>query len=199
MTRRLPLFPLRTVLFPGGPLSLRIFEPRYVNMVSRCLREGSGFVVVQLLDGTEAGNHSISTAAIGTEAKIVDFDRLEDGLLGLTCMGAGRVRVIETWQEEDGLHMAELDDLPADPVSAVPNDCRHLVDALEHLYPQLPSLYAQWVPKHLDDATWVGNRLAELSPFDASVRQGLMEMTDPEERLRFLAPLVQIDAGAVVN
>jgi Lon protease-like protein len=192
MTRRLPLFPLSTVLFPEGPLALRIFERRYVDMVSRCMRDGTGFVVVLLLEGAEAGQPSVSTASIGTEARIVDFDRLEDGLLGLTCVGQGRVRIVSTWRESDGLNVAEVEDLPGEREAAVPKDCAHLALAVEHLYPNLPPIYPQWVPPRIEDARWVGNRLAELAPFEANVRQELLEMADPIDRLRYLSPLVQL-------
>src|SRR6202008_4409888 len=90
--RGLPLFPLNPVLFPGGPLPLRIFEPRYLDMVRRCLREKTGFAVVMLTDGEEARGEA-SFAATGTEAVIVDFDRLEGGLLGISCLGRERIRV----------------------------------------------------------------------------------------------------------
>ncbi len=192
MTRRLPLFPLSTVLFPEGPLALRIFEPRYVDMVSRCMRDGSGFAVVLLLEGSEAGQRTVSTAEVGTEARIVDFDRLEDGLLGLTCVGQERVRIVSAWREADGLNMAEVEDLPAETAADIPGDCAHLALAVEHLYPTLPSIYPQWAPARYKDARWVGNRLAELAPFDANTRQELLEMSDPLARLRTLSPLVQL-------
>lgn len=199
MKRRLPLFPLGTVLFPGGPLALRIFEPRYVDMVGRCMRDGTGFGVMLLMNGREAGGNSVSTAMIGTEARIVDFDRLEDGLLGLTCVGAERVKIIETWREADGLHVADVEDISEEAVVGVPEDCEHLVTALRHLYPQLPPVYGQWLTPRYDDARWVGNRLAELAPFDPPVRQGLLEMDDPITRLRYLAPLVRLDGAASVQ
>jgi Lon protease-like protein len=191
--RQVPLFPLKSLLYPGGPLSLRIFEPRYVNMVTRCLREQAPFVVVQLLEGAEAGGGVISTAATGTEATIVDFDRLPDGLLGLTCVGGRRVRILSTEQQADGLHLAQVDDLEVDPPVAVPAEYQHLVRALRLLWARLPDIYRQWVPQQFEDAVWVGNRLSELSPFDAAIRQGLLEMTDPLERLRYLSPLVRVD------
>ena len=115
-TRELPLFPLSAVLFPGGPLPLRIFEPRYVDMVGRCLREGSGFAVVLLTDGNEAGE-AIEFAEVGTEARIVDFDRLDDGLLGLSCVGQQRIRVLEAWRQPDGLNMGRVEDLPQKAVA----------------------------------------------------------------------------------
>jgi len=87
----LPLFPLRTVLFPGGLLPLRIFEPRYVDMVGRCMREGGEFGVLLITDevGAETGPVA-SLAEIGTTARVVDFHALPDGLLGLMCRGARR-------------------------------------------------------------------------------------------------------------
>ncbi len=193
-TRTLPLFPLGTVLFPDGPLSLRIFEPRYVDMVGRCLREGSGFVVVLIVEGREAGAGSLTTAAVGTEARIVDFNQLDDGLLGLTCLGVGRVRVARAWRQEDGLNVAEVAALPPDPVVALPEDCAYLAEALERLFPELGPTYAFSTPQFAD-AAWVGNRLAELAPLEPSGKQGLLELTDPVERLRYLAPLIRVGAA----
>jgi len=100
-TRELALFPLNTVLFPGGPLPLRIFETRYLDMVRACMREGRGFGVVLLERGPEAGG-TAQFVEVGTEASIVDFTRLEDGLLGITCIGRGRFRVLEAWRQDDG-------------------------------------------------------------------------------------------------
>ena len=117
--RELPLFPLRAVLFPGGPLPLRIFEPRYLAMVSQCFREQSGFAVVLLGEGEEASD-ATSFAATGTEARIVDFDRLEGDLLGISCIGRERVRVVEAWRGADGLNRGRVLDIAADPVVPVP-------------------------------------------------------------------------------
>lgn len=193
--RARPLFPLGTVLFPGGPLSLRIFEPRYVDMVGRCMKDGTGFVVVLIVEGREAGGGALTTAAVGTEARIVDFNRLEDGLLGLTCIGGERVRVVRAWRQDDGLNLAEVAPLAADPAAAVPGDCAHLPEALRRLYPDLGTLYA-WVPPQFDDAAWVGNRLAELAPLEPAIKQGLLELDDPLERLRYLAPMIRLDPAA---
>jgi Lon protease-like protein len=191
--RTLPLFPLGTVLFPGGPLTLRIFEPRYVAMVSRCMRESSGFGVVLLIEGREAGGGSTTTAATGTEARIVDFNRLEDGLLGLTCIGQGRLKILRAWRQDDGLNLAEVEDLPPDAAATVPDECAHLPEALKRLYPELEPIY-EWVEQRWDDAAWVGNRLAELAPLEPSVKQGLLELADPLERLRYLSPLIKLGA-----
>jgi Lon protease-like protein len=193
--RTQPLFPLGTVLFPGGPLSLRIFEPRYVDMVGRCMKDGSDFVVVLIVEGREAGSGALTTAAVGTEARIVDFNRLEDGLLGLSCVGGERLRVVRAWREDDGLNIAEVTPLAADPAVAVPADCAHLPEALRRLYPDLGPSYAS-IPPQFDDAAWVGNRLAELAPLEPGVKQGLLELEDPVERLRYLAPMIRLDPAA---
>jgi Lon protease-like protein len=193
--RTQPLFPLGSVLFPGGPLSLRIFEPRYVDMVGRCMKDGSGFVVVLIVEGREAGSGALTTAAVGTEARVVDFNRLADGLLGLTCIGGERLRVIRAWRQDDGLNVAEVTPLPMDPAVAVPADCAHLPEALRRLYPDLGPTYAGIAPQ-FDDAAWVGNRLAELAPLEPGVKQGLLELEDPLERLRYLAPMIRLDPAA---
>ena len=90
----MPLFPLNTVLFPGGVLTLRLFEPRYLTMVGQCMREDKGFVVVLLRDGSEAGDEAEKAQfyAVGTEAKIIDFDQLDDGMLSISCRGGRLMR-----------------------------------------------------------------------------------------------------------
>jgi len=107
----IPLFPLGTVLFPGGPLPLRIFETRYIDLVRRCLRDGSGFGVVQIREGVEAGG-SASTFDVGTYARIVDFSQQPDGLLGIRAVGERRFRIRERRRARDGLNLADVEWLP---------------------------------------------------------------------------------------
>lgn len=190
-TRTLPLFPLATVLFPAGPLALRIFETRYLDMVGRCLKQGSGFGVVLVISGEEVGGGALTTASVGTEAGIADFHRLEDGLLGLSCIGRGRLRIERAWQQPDGLHLGEVEDLAPDAPTPIPADCAHLDAALKALYPDVEAGY-QWVQPQWGDAGWTANRLAELAPLEAGVKQGLLELDDPLERLRYLAPLIRL-------
>jgi Lon protease-like protein len=185
--RELPLFPLNIVLFPGGPLSLRIFEPRYLDMVSLCLREQSGFVVVQITDGEETAA-TASFAATGTEAGIVDFDRLEDGLLGISCIGRERVRVLEAWREADGLNRGRIIAIAADPVLPVPPAQAWLGEVVRRVLSEADEVYRHVEMR--DDAAWVGNRLAEMLPLSLADKQALLEMTDPIERLTALEPAV---------
>jgi Lon protease-like protein len=190
--REIPLFPLNTVLFPGGPLPLRIFETRYVDMVRRCLREDSGFGVVLIRQGAEAGGPA-RFASLGTEARIVDFSRLEDGLLGIACRGLGRFRVLESWRAADGLNVGRVEDLEAEPAVKLPVEHVHLAEALRRVLPELGEVYAHVEPA-FDDAAWVGHRLAELLPLEPPARQALLEMQDPLERLALLAPMIRRDA-----
>jgi uncharacterized protein len=188
--RELPLFPLNVVLFPGGPLPLRIFEPRYLDMVSRCLREQSGFAVVLVGEGAESES-ALSFAATGTEATIVDFDRLEGGLLGISCIGRERVRVVEAWREPDGLNRGRVLDIAADPIIAIPADQAWLSEVVRQVMPEAGDTY-----RHVElreDAAWIGNRLAEMLPLSLSDKQMLLELTDPLERLAAIEPAVSRD------
>jgi uncharacterized protein len=181
----LPLFPLGTVLFPGGPLSLRIFEPRYLDMVRRCLREQSSFGVVLILEGTEVGAVA-AVADTGTSARLVDFDTLTDGLLGIVCVGERRFRVLRRWQQSDGLYLAEVDYLPEEARQALPGEFAHLGELLRELLPKLGDVYA-YAEAHYDDAGWVGNRWAEILPLTPAERLALLELADPLERLAQVA------------
>jgi hypothetical protein len=175
----IPLFPLNTVLFPGGPLSLRIFERRYLDLVRDCTRNGSGFGVCLILQGREAGEPSVP-AAVGTFARIVDFYTLDDGLLGIRASGGERFRVERSRVRDNGLAHGEVQFWPAEPVVAVPPEYALLATILERL---LEKLAATFERSSLDDASWVGFRLAEALPLENRERQHLLQMTDPIERL----------------
>jgi len=187
--RPLALFPLNTVLFPGGPLPLRIFETRYLDMVRNCLRAGCGFGVVLIARGQEVGSGQ-EFVEVGTEARIVDFSRLEDGLLGINCLGRGRFRVIDTRRQADGLNLGTITDIPAEPSLPVPGEFAFLARALKTILPELGDFYAG-VERHFDDAAWVGHRLAELLPLAAPDKQALLELNDPIDRLAALAPAIR--------
>jgi uncharacterized protein len=173
----LPLFPLGTVLFPGGPLALRIFEPRYLDLVRRCAREGSTFGVVLILDGLEAGPVT-ALACTGTSARLTDFDTCRDGLLGITCRGEQRFRVARHWQQRDGLHLAEIEYLPPPPARALPAEFAHLGEQLRGLLRQLGDPYAQ-LEAHCEDAGWVAHRWAEILPLAPAHKQTLLELGEP--------------------
>jgi Lon protease-like protein len=189
MTATLPLFPLNTVLFPGGPLPLRIFETRYVDMVRRCMRESSPFGVVLIRSGAEVGPQA-DFADTGTTARIVDFYPLPDGLLGIHCLGESTFRVVRRWRQSDGLHLGEVEHLPPPSPIALPGEYQHLGELLRKVLPQLGDVY-QDVPTRFEDASWVGCRLAEILPIELQQKQVFLEMRDPIARLAEVEPLLQ--------
>jgi len=180
------LFPLNIVLFPGGRLPLRIFETRYVDMVRRCMRETRGFGVVLIREGKEVG--PAETFDVGTMAKIVDFHQLSDGLLGLSCVGEQRFRIRSRSRQADGLNLAEVDELAAEPAVEVPARHARLAELLKNVLPQLGEVY-EGMEMRLDDAAWVSHRLAEILPIPLTDKQSCLELDDPIQRLDVLAPL----------
>ncbi len=186
---RVPLFPLGVVLFPGGPLPLRIFEPRYLSMVSRCLRDDCEFGVLLIVAGREAGSVA-RTTGVGTLARIVDWSQGADGLLNITARGTRKFRLLGESRQADGLYVGDVALLPPEPAVALPADCRPLADLLAGVIDDLGALY-DGIERHLDDAAWVGHRLAELLPLPPEAKQACLEATDPLERLRVLKPLLR--------
>jgi Lon protease-like protein len=182
------LFPLHTVLFPGGPLPLRIFETRYTDMVRRCMREQQPFGVVLIQDGDEAGVVA-TTATVGCTARIADFHTLHDGLLGIACVGERKFRVERVWRAGDGLNMGEVEWLPMERELPLPDVYARLATTLRRAIEELAEHYENVVLK-FDDAAWVGSRLAELLPIELADKQALLEIDDPIERLDALLTLV---------
>jgi Lon protease-like protein len=180
------LFPLNIVLFPDGPLPLRIFETRYVDMVRSCMREGRGFGVVLIRAGQEVG--PAETYDVGTMAKITDFHQLSDGLLGLSCVGQQRFRILQKTVQADGLNLGEVEWLAPEPTVGVPPRHARLADLLRTVLPQLGEVYTD-IDMRLDDAAWVGHRLAEILPIPLHEKQTCLEIDDPLQRLDVLAPL----------
>lgn len=187
-TEELPLFPLHTVLFPGGPLGLRIFEPRYLDMVTRCLKRDSGFGVCLITAGPEAGG-AAQFHVVGTEARIRDWSRGEDGLLQLVCTGERLFRVMRVRARDDGLNVGRVAWMTPPAPQPLPEPFRPLAEWLNSVWPQLPEVYAHVEPAY-GDADWVGCRLAEILPFNNSQKQYLLEINEPLRRLQVLQPLI---------
>lgn len=188
--QELPLFPLNTVLFPGGVMPLRIFEARYVDMISACLRTDAGFGVVAIHQGNDTGSQPVSIHPVGTLARIVDFDSVDDGLLGITCLGVQRLRVVGHRVQPDQLLLGQVRWLPDDPQQSPAYSHEPLIRVLRDLLDS-----EEWAPPtrffapDWEDASWVSNRLAEVLPLPLSVRQALLEMTEPRQRLDILLGL----------
>jgi Lon protease-like protein len=189
----IPLFPLNIVLFPDGPLPLRIFETRYVDMVRGCMRADRPFGVVLISEGTEAG--PAETYDVGTSVKITDFHQLPDGLLGLSCVGQRRFRILKRNVAKDGLNVGDIEWLAIEPAVGVPPRHARLSELLKTVLPQLGEVYTG-IDMRLDDAAWVGHRLAEILPIEMYLKQSFLEMDDPLQRLDALAPLAPLPEEA---
>lgn len=187
----IPLFPLNLVLFPDGPLPLRIFETRYYDMVRRCMREGYGFGVVAIREGREVGLGDTDLYEVGTMAEITDFHQLADGLLGLSCVGRQRFRIVQRSRQADGLNLGEVDWMNPAPAVDIPARHARLSKLLSTVLPQLGEVYAN-IDMRLDDAAWVGHRLAEILPIPLADKQSYLEIDDPIERLDRLAAVAPL-------
>lgn len=172
-----PLFPLPLVLFPGGRLPLQIFEARYLDMVGRCMRDGEYFVVTMA--------RSEGFADLGCEVSIRDFDRLDNGLLGILAVGERKQQLFNPRQREDGLWLADTMDLPLEASEEVSVRHTGLVELLKSLqmHPTVRGLYSEI---DYTDASEVGARLTELLPFDNEMKQSFFEMQDSSKRLHEL-------------
>lgn len=185
----LPLFPLDTVLYPEAPLQLRIFEPRYLDMVRECARTGGGFGVCLILDGYEVGEPALP-AAVGTVATITDFHNTAEGLLGIVARGGARFRVERTRAGSDGLLRGDVALWPDEPKVPVPVEFALLQVILERLVETLGPHWRDAPRADYDDASWLGFRMAELLPLANPERQQLLELTDPLERLAELRDIL---------
>ena len=183
-----PLFPLPTVLFPEGPLPLRVFEPRYVDMVGRCMREDEPFGVIRIRENGQSADSDL--CRIGTLAIIADWFQSEGGLLGILAVGSLRFQLHATAVQPDGLRTGDIEELPPEPQVPLPPEFISMRTALQHLIQKLSRLY-QGIETRFDDASWVSLRLAEILPIGLEHKQHCLELEDPVERLRYLRPLVR--------
>ena len=189
LTQQLPLFPLKTVLVPGAMLGLRVFEPRYLDLVRECGHDGTGFGICLILEGEEAGATTTS-AAFGTEARIEDFGADAGGLLTLQVRGARRFHVRRTRVRDNGLVVAQVEWCDPDPDDELRPEHAVLGMLLRGILEQIGGEHATAPPARFDDAGWVGWRLAELLPLDDEQRQLLLQEDDPHARLDALLALL---------
>jgi len=187
------LFPLNTVLFPGGLLPLRIFEPRYVDMVGGCMRRDAEFGVVLIVQGTDTSS-VVSIAGMGTSARVVDFQTQTDGLLGLLCRGERRFRVAQRRLQDDGLNRATVEWMQDAPLTPLDPQFQPLVSVLRKVMARLANI-GRFLEPNYEDASWVSHRLAEFLPLEPPWQQRLLEIDDPNERLGMLAPMIDTGRG----
>jgi Lon protease-like protein len=183
----LPLFPLQTVLLPEGRLALRVFEPRYLDMVAQCLRGANRFGVIAIREGAEVG--AATTYDYGTSAEIVDWHQEPGGLLGILAAGREPFHLLATRRAPDGLYVGSVEWLEGVPPQTLAPAHGPLAALLRRLIEPLPLYHG--VAQSLDDAAWVGGRLIELLPLELAFKQSLLEMRDPVERLGRLAAALE--------
>ena len=181
---RLPIFPLGTVLFPGGALPLRVFEARYVDMTRECMKSGSPFGVCLIKEGTEVGAPAVPHAT-GCLAEIRDWDMQQLGVLSIQTRGTQRFRIMETSVAPDGLIRARAEPIETDAPASIRAEFSQLRAILRDIIPKVP---AELIPEpHLfEDAIWLSNRLSELMPVPALAKQKLMELEDADMRLEII-------------
>jgi uncharacterized protein len=189
----LALFPLKTVLFPGGLLALRIFEPRYLDMIARSLRGDNRFGVVAIRSGSEVG--TADAFDVGTSAEIVDWHQESGGMLGIRAVGRETFRIEESTRRPDGLYVGRVTMLEELVTVRLPAAHAPLATLLRNLLAQLPSPTV--TSAEYDDAVWVGARLAELLPLAVSEKQSLLEIRDPLARLERIAASLSNETSAV--
>ena len=189
----LPLFPLRTVLFPGGLLPLKVFEQRYIEMTKACLRDERPFGVCLIISGAEVarGDGAVPRiATIGTLARITNVDMPQLGILHLSTVGGMRFEVRSHAPDSRGVLVASATMIDDEPRHALAGTYAPLARLLE-------LIAARIGPQHLpadaryDDASWVGYRLAELLPLPLNIKQSMLEVSDANVRLAALSQFLE--------
>jgi uncharacterized protein len=188
---QLPLFPLQAVLFPGGLLSLKVFEARYLDLVSVCLRERKPFGVVALRQGGEVrkAGERVELEDIGTTAELLDVDSTQPGILQVRCRGVQRFKVASREQQPDGLWLAQAEALEDDDQQIAPGEA--FIESVKGLANAIATLKQQGTepflkPFHFESAGWVANRWCEILPISVVAKQKLMELPDPQVRLQLV-------------
>jgi hypothetical protein len=186
-TTAIPLFPLRTVLFPGGLLPLKVFEQRYIDMTKACLKDGLPFGVVMITAGDEVATRggTPSFANFGTLATITGWDMPELGILHVATQGLTRFKVREHRVQPDRLVVADVADIPKEPSVPLPADAQPLARLLELIATRVGPQNFPADPDY-GDASWVGYRLAEVLPLPLPIKQSMLEINDALVRLQAL-------------
>lgn len=185
---KIPLFPLNAVLFPGGVLPLRIFEPRYLDMISDCMKSESGIGVILIEDGKEAGK-AAKVHEFGTMSFVSYWHKRNDGMLGITLTGDQRFRVLSTEVKSNQLTVAEVELLPDFETHQEEHDSEQFIKLLKQIIAQLDPPYTT-MTKHYDSMDWVSARLIELLPLRLKDKQNMLAMNNVNERINYLHPLL---------
>ncbi|MDZ7593842.1 MAG: LON peptidase substrate-binding domain-containing protein [Thiobacillus sp.] len=189
MTDTLPLFPLNTVVFPGGLLPLRIFEQRYLDMVKQAIADNTPFGICAIREGGEVGTPAVPYT-IGTRVHISDWDMPQTGILHIETQATERFVVRSTRTESSGLLIGSVDAVSVEPAIAVPDELELAVEILRHIIDEYGDARFP-APHAFGNAVWVGYRLSEVLPLKLSIKQNLLEMNDSVMRLRILTEFLK--------
>jgi uncharacterized protein len=185
----LPLFPLNTVVFPGGRLPLKIFEQRYLEMVKQAIAGNTPFGICAIREGAETGTPAVPYS-IGTRVRITDWDMLQTGILHIDTLAQERFVIRSTHAEPSGLLIGAVEAVSAESAITVPEDLELAVEILRHIISEYGDAHFP-APHDFDNAVWVGYRLSEVLPLRLSIRQNLLEMNDSIMRLRILTEFLK--------
>ena len=189
MSNVVPLFPLNTVLFPGGALPLRVFEPRYLDMVSNCMKNETGIGVILIKKGSEVGP-APDVHETGTLTYISYWHQRNDGMLGITLRGEQRFRLLECTTQPNQLMQGEIELIENFPSLELEVEQQYMADMLKQIISQLEPPYTS-MPTHYNDAEWVSARLIELLPLQLNEKQEMLKANDVSERIEKLAHYLQ--------
>jgi len=184
----LALFPLHTVLFPGGLLPLQIFEARYVDLVSECLRNGHGFGVVAIRDGREAGLAALPHQT-GTLAEISDWHQGDNGLLNLVVRGTQRFRIHTHSVAGNQLVTAEVEWIAPPAVIATTSEYTELRALLNKLLEHGGAIDSSSRCEAMSNAE-VAYRIAEMLPLSTADKTALLELADDHQLLSTLQAML---------
>jgi len=197
---KIPLFPLETVLFPDGVITLKIFEARYLDMIKQCLREKTQFGVISIIKNLDTDNESslITFSNIGTLALIEDFDPIQPALYMTKSLGTQRFKLLGSVQEPNGLWVGEVELLDKDPLIPIPQEHQKATKLLDEIISVIQSQDLLGdapfkKPFKVEDCGWVSNRLAELLPISLIQKNHLLAQTNPRIRLDLISEIIEDD------
>lgn len=189
MNHTLPLFPLNTVVFPGGVQPLRIFEQRYLTMVKQAIADNTAFGICAIREGAETGTPAVPYT-VGTLVHVIDWDMPQNGILHIDTLAQERFVIRSTEVNSSGLLMGTVESVSSEPAMAIPDDLELAVEILRHIVDEYGDTHFP-APHAFDNAVWVGYRLSEVLPLKLNIKQDLLEMNDSLTRLRILTEFLK--------
>jgi Lon protease-like protein len=186
---KLPLFPLNTVVFPGGQLPLRVFEQRYLDMVKQAIADNTPFGICAIREGAETGTPAVPYS-VGTLVEVTDWDMPQTGILQIDTRAHDRFVVRSIRTDPSGLLIGSVESVSVEPAMAIPDELELAIEILRHIIEEFGDTHFP-MPHEFDNAVWVGYRLSEVLPLKLSVKQNLLEMNDSLMRVRILTEFLR--------